>query len=373
MRSKQNLLFVTHGFFVGGAETFLANLLNVIDRGKASITVVALGGKGPVEDALVNDTVIHLPRGWKFDFSPIGALARLIVKQDITEIFSLGFFSFIFVRLALFTIHRSQKIFISVHTTVPRTRKEFLVNWCTSRLLGRKDEIITICNAQAEYLSRSYHLAKQRFTTIYNGVDVNYFINAPKNFDKASFRRQYKIPVDATVILQIAAFRKEKKQTDSIKALALFHEKNKTKPYLVFVGKGGTKYEDLAKECVEHFGLTEYVEFCGEQKDTRPFYWMADMFTLSSNSVETFSMAALEAMSCGIPCVLTDVGGAREMITEGINGLIVPAEQPSALAGAWSRIINNKNSFPSAPIREIAVQRFSLDQMVRNYEAVLVR
>jgi glycosyltransferase involved in cell wall biosynthesis len=373
MTSKERFLFVTHGFFVGGAEIFLANLLNAIKREGLEVTVVALDRKGPIEDTLVYDTVIHFPRRWRFDVSPIVELASLIKKQNVTKIFALGFFGFAFIRLALFTIHRSKKVFISIHTTVPRTRKEFIVNWCTARLLGRKVKIITVCNTQAEYISKLYSIPKQRFITIYNGVDTKYFIEGPRDFDRVSFRERYGIPSKSTVILQVAAFRKEKKQTDSIEALALFHEKSKIKPYLVFVGKGGSEYEELTKKSVERFELTEYVRFCGEQRDIREYYWMADVFTLSSYAVETFSMAALEAMSCGLPCVLTDVGGAKEMITEGKNGFTVPPEQPNALAEAWATVISNRNSFRAPAIRKIVVQQFSLEKMVSGYEEILMR
>ena len=75
--------------------------------------------------------------------------------------------------------------------------------------------------------------------------------------------------------------------------------------------------------------MEDYVKFTGIQRDVRPFYWSADLFTLCSDS-ETFSIAAMEAMACGLPAVLTDVGGLRDAAS-GYDGIVwTPAAQPEA-------------------------------------------
>jgi glycosyltransferase involved in cell wall biosynthesis len=99
---------------------------------------------------------------------------------------------------------------------------------------------------------------------------------------------------------------------------------------------------------------------------------MADLFTLSSIAVETFSLAALEAMSTGLPCVLTDIGGAAEMIMDGQNGYLVPPGRPDLLADAWSRALRGGVAWPSQRIRENVVGRFGLDGCVQAYEDALV-
>ena len=373
MKLKEKLLFVTHGFFVGGAEIFLSNLLNSFHRDNVEIIVVALDRKGPVEEKLQYDTVIHLPRRWRFDIGPSKELARIIEEHKITKIFAMGFFSYVFVRLALYGSHSSPKVYISIHTTKPRSKKNFIHSWLISRIIRRKDQIIGICKAQVDYVSKYYHIPIKIFVTIYNGVDTKYFTEKPNNFNKTLFREQYNIPADAAVIVQVAAFRKEKKQTDSIKALALYHKANKSKPYLVFVGKGGSEYEEIARQEVKKLGLTEHIRFCGEQKDARQFYWISDLFTLSSKSVETFSIAALEAMACGLPCVLTDVGGAKEMIIDGVNGFIVPPERPIMIAEAWASIIRNREKYSPGAIRKLVEQQFSLAKMVGQYEEILLQ
>ena len=73
----------------------------------------------------------------------------------------------------------------------------------------------------------------------------------------------------------MAAFRKEKKQVDSVRALAWLHKQGLVNAYLVFVGKGGTLYENLTKEKIKRLKMDEFIKFCGLQKDTREYYWSA--------------------------------------------------------------------------------------------------
>jgi glycosyltransferase involved in cell wall biosynthesis len=317
------------------------------------------------------DEVIHLPRRWRFDIVPTKKLAHIIEEHNIEQIFVLGFFTFFFARLAMLRVHSSAKIYVSIHATKPGSLKVFVQNWIMCRMIRQKDQIISVCKAQAIYWSKCYQKQLKQFITIYNGVDTNCFIEKPYDIDKSSLRSLKGIPPDAIVILQVAAFRKEKRQIESVRALAFLHEQSSVKPFLVFVGKGETIHEYRVRKEVLRLGLTGFVKFCGAQEDTRRYYWIADIFTLSSNAVETFSLAALEAMACGTPCVLTDLGGAREMIKDGYNGYVVPVGAPKSLADAWKNVIEMKLMLDSHGIRDIVLKNFSLRKMTTEYKKLL--
>ena len=136
---------------------------------------------------------------------------------------------------------------------------------------------------------------------------------------------------------------------------------------MLFVG-GGTLF-DQCRRYADQQDIREFIKFAGPQEDVRPFYWASNLFTLCSTAVETFSFAALEAMACGLPCVLTEIGGANEMINEGLNGyLCQPNDQDIALK--WSKALNTK--FSAQVIHEYTYKYFSVERMTDEYKQFLL-
>ncbi len=158
---------------------------------------------------------------------------------------------------------------------------------------------------------------------IYNGIDSDHWKQAPDNWNRHEVRAKYGIPHHAKVINITASFRPEKNHKGAVKALHMLHNNSHCKPYLLLVG-GGLMLNEI-KELVNKLHMEEYVKFAGFQQDVRSLYWISDLFSLCSTHVETFSVATMEALACGIPAVLTDTGGATEMIIEGFNGYVCKA------------------------------------------------
>jgi glycosyltransferase involved in cell wall biosynthesis len=109
-----------------------------------------------------------------------------------------------------------------------------------------------------------------------------------------------------------------------------------------FVVVGEIQDKEYYRECqkmVEKLELTNHFKFIGHA-DAVEWYHKVDVFTLSSNS-EGVPYALLEAMSCGLPCVCTDVGGISEILADGL-GYVVPPGQPESLAQAIYKLLENK-------------------------------
>jgi glycosyltransferase involved in cell wall biosynthesis len=92
---------------------------------------------------------------------------------------------------------------------------------------------------------------------------------------------------------------------------------------------------------------------------------MADVFTLTSYSIETFSLAALEAMSSGVPCSLTNIGGAAEMIFDH-TGKLSQSRDPLSIAQSWFELL--QKDFDPMSLHSYVAENFSLDKMLRNYK-----
>jgi glycosyltransferase involved in cell wall biosynthesis len=118
-------------------------------------------------------------------------------------------------------------------------------------------------------------------------------------------------------------------------------------------------------------GVSGAFSFLGHQDDVAARLGEADMFALPSRS-EAFPNAVLEAMAAGLPIVATNVGGIPELIEDGRTGLLVPPEDPMALADRLCRLMADPSlgARLGAAARADVDGRYSFDRMVRGFEQV---
>lgn len=107
---------------------------------------------------------------------------------------------------------------------------------------------------------------------------------------------------------------------------------------LRLVGKG--EEEAYIKECISKLDLGSRVVMMPWNDDVPSLMRSADVFLISSD-YEGYVMTAMEASVCGLPIVMTDVGGAREFVLDGVNGLVVPIGDEKALAAALGKVLND--------------------------------
>ena len=108
---------------------------------------------------------------------------------------------------------------------------------------------------------------------------------------------------------------------------------------IVMIGDGEEK-QKLEKQ-IKELGITDFVNLVGSKKKNEIIGWMSicHVFVLSSRN-ETFSVACVEALSQGLPCIATMCGGPQEIITEK-NGILVPKQNVEALAEAMKQMYSN--------------------------------
>jgi glycosyltransferase involved in cell wall biosynthesis len=104
----------------------------------------------------------------------------------------------------------------------------------------------------------------------------------------------------------------------------------------VIGGGDSAPYADYARE----LGIAGSVVFRGKRRDVPAFLSAAALFVLPSRR-EGMSNALLEAMACAVPCVATDISGSKDLISDGENGLLVPVEDPAALAAAMLKLLGD--------------------------------
>jgi glycosyltransferase involved in cell wall biosynthesis len=112
------------------------------------------------------------------------------------------------------------------------------------------------------------------------------------------------------------------------------------KPRLRIVGDG--RFRPQMERIATELGISDSVEFLGSRTDIADLLQQSWGFVLPSRW-EGMSNALLEAMACGLPCVATRVSGSEDIISDGVNGLLVEPEQPAELAQALCRIMEDTN------------------------------
>jgi glycosyltransferase involved in cell wall biosynthesis len=369
----QEIIAVIGGMPVGGMEKMLVNIVDGFDRSNFHFAVLSLSQDNPLASDLdpAISTFTAIPRRWRYDLDPARELRSIIRSRQVDVVWCLGLYEFFFVRVALQGLAARPRVVISIQSTYFAKRRQYLQHWLYARLLTGKEELISACNAQADFWTKAFAIPRSRFITVYNGVDVEHFKPRGGSSQRASIRAQYGIPMDKKVLLMVGRFHTGKRHEDALLALHWLSQHGSVEvPYLMFVGGRSPQRELQMRTLASELGLQDRVIFCGPQSDVRPFYEAADVFVLTS-TVETFSVATLEAMAMGLPCVLTDTSGAREMISDGVNGFIVPARDPQAIAAGWQQALEQRSRFDSAAIRQRTVAYFRIEDCVKRYEMLL--
>lgn len=361
--SKKQIIYITPAMPVGGAERFLLSLSRELKVYTDKQTIINLSKVDTLASEITPDVnYIALPRKSKFDLQPIKSIRRLVKADKPDIIFCINFFTYFVVRCALLGLSRKPQIIISYHSTRHLTRKEHWLHKFYARILQKSDLVVCVSRNQVEYTEKTYGIPRKKFRVILNSVDTNFWVPDSDDAERKAIRSSLGIPDDAKMVVLSAAFRPEKNHLGAVNALKIVHEKHKRKIYLLLVGDGIMRSQ--IEERIKAHQLQDYVKMPGLQNQVRPYLRSADIFTLCSQNVETFSIAALEAMSCGLPLVMTDVGGASEMVETNVNGLLTTQED-EAIADRWVQALDQP--FDKSVIHQYAAKHFGMNRMKTEY------
>jgi glycosyltransferase involved in cell wall biosynthesis len=198
--------------------------------------------------------------------------------------------------------------------------------------VGAADRLVAISEFTAGYVKR---LAPGREVTVMHlGTDVDRF-SPVGAAERAAIRRRLDLPVDAFIALTVRRlFYRNGLDTllDAaaiVRGLAGVH---------VVIGGSGPEHADI-KQRITRDGLTN-VHLVGyiPDVDLPDYYRAADMFVLPTRTAEGFGLVLMEAAASGVPSIATDSGAPREVVDDGVTGLLVPPGAPEALASAITKL-----------------------------------
>lgn len=359
---KLNILQFTSTSYPGGSETVLAYIAKNLDPQRFN-SLVCVIDEGWLTEYLGKLDVRYLIVENKrtVDLAFLANIVRLIKNEKIDLIhaheFETNFYGSLAARVAgipmIGTIHGK-----GYFTEKKYRRLAYKVAIALSR------RTIAVSEDLRQYLASELKLKNNhKLLTIYNGIDINKYSNCnPDPLLKTKLGIGIKTLVAGTfgslyevkgIPVLLRAVKKVIKEVPDFK--------------LIIAGTGD-KDDELKMEA-KTLGIMDAVMFLGLRDDIPQLLNITDLYVCSSFS-EGLSLSIMEAMATNKPIVATDVGGNPELITHGLNGLLVPPRNPVALAESIISLLKDNNIRMSMGKkgREIIENNFSLFNMIKNYQ-----
>ena len=204
-----------------------------------------------------------------------------------------------------------------------------------------------------------------------NFVNCNVYDFIRDESAREEARLRYAKPGEA-ILMHLSNFRPVKRVTDVVKTFAKVNQQVPAQLLLVGDGPDRSAAEYLASD----LGIHARIHFLGKQERVNELLPLADLMIMPSE-MESFGLAALEAMACKVPTIATRVGGVPELIDDGITGLLFSVGDVDSMARGAIELLTDRTRFQEMREagRRNAQKRFCstlvLPQYVRYYESIL--
>lgn len=368
-RSKRILYVITKANW-GGAQKYVYELASAM-RERGHEVAVAYGEEGLLAEKLraagiPAKTVLGLARDFslKNEWAALTALISLMRESapDIVHVnSSKGGLALLAARVA-----RVPRILFTAHGWAfnedrPWWQRVLMhAAYAITVLLSHK----TICVSEAVRRDVSFFPDfLHRFVVVRNGLAAPDFLPREEARENLGLTR-----LDIRAIGMIAELHPTKRIEDAIRALA---ELAPSHPELVLVVMGEGRQREWLESYVKHYRLEERVLLKGFVEDAGRYLKAFDLFLMTSRS-EALALALVEAGYAGLPVIATRVGGVPEVVTHKRTGLLIPRQNPHALARAIRDLSENAElaSRYGEALKESVGARFGKERMISETVAV---
>jgi glycosyltransferase involved in cell wall biosynthesis len=331
------------------------------DRSRYEVSLVGLKRPEPASEhlAALGVPVLHLGRR-KFDPRIATDLARVARARGARILHVHGYAAADFGRLAARAV--GARLVLHEHFADPRMPA---YQGLADRVLSRfTDRAIAVSRSTRDFLVRERHVPAEKVRVIWNGAPLDEFAPVPRE-RAVEVRRGLGIADDATVVGTIGRLSAQKGHRYLLDAAAgLAHGRPDLR---ILVAGDGDLMEPLKAQATA-LGLGGRVVFTGHRSDVPDLLGALDVFVISS-TYEGTPLALFEAMAAGKAIVSTAVDGCREVLEDGLTGVLVPPADPPALAAALSRVVDDaalRASLSAAARR--ASGRYDIAECVRRMQ-----
>ena len=366
---KINIILAIRSLNIGGAERQFIELIKHIDKTKFDVTVCTMYG-GIQEDivkAIPNITYYNLEKKGKYDFFGFYKKYKdvlLEVKPNVIYSFMGGMNLF-----SLWCKPKDTKIIWGFRASNMNLTKygkvSQIIFWLQKNLSCKVDKIISNSYASVEFHKKK-GFCMEKSVVIHNGIDTGRFKRDDKK--RKVFREKYKLNEADIAVGMVARIDYMKGYTffaDSAKRLLKKYKNIK----FFSIGDGD---KNIKKECEKILGDYNNTRFIwlGKQTNVEDFYSGFDISS-SSSFGEGFSNSIAEAMSCSLPCVVTDVGDSKIIV--GDCGRIVMPNSVDEFSRGLEVLMHKEFRKLGECSRKRIAENFSIEKMVKKTEDEILK
>jgi glycosyltransferase involved in cell wall biosynthesis len=206
-------------------------------------------------------------------------------------------------------------------------------------LYNRVADLVLVPSTMSKQFICSLGVAEDRVVITPYVVDNDYIADVAARADRKQIREEWRIPVDALVVLFCAKFLPRKRPQDALQAFA---RANAAGSYLVMVGDGPLR-QSLCEEAVR-LGIEDRVRFIGLVKYSRlPEVYAASDVLVFPSEHEPYGLPVNEAMICGVPVIVSDrVGAGYDLVTDGETGFVYQSGDVDRLTETLRSVLTDR-------------------------------
>ena len=367
MQRKKVLLVLNSlaGVGVGRVATLL---LEQLDRGRFEPSLVLVEDRrgftvaGDVPTICLHKKSLYdLPR-------LIWRMARIYEKEKPDVVLGISNYPNLLTILARKLSRVKPKLLLSEHENIsisfkyePRSRVKA---WAIPRLYPQSDVVIAVSRGVGGNLVTNFGVPHEKIKVIYNPVDIDHILTlAQEDVDHPWF-----VHKERPIVIAVGHLTVSKGYPHLLRAFAQVRERFPCR--LVILGEGEER--NALETLTQQLGIENEVAFLGFQQNPLKYMVQSDILTLSS-LWEGLGLVIIEAMACGVPVIATRCpSGPDEIISDGVNGLLVPVADDVAIAAAILQLLTERDfAKKMAQAGRKRAEYFTVGKRMAEYEQLI--
>ncbi len=361
----KKILFVLDCLKGGGAQRFTVNLLKHINKEEFTIDLVLVKAEGEFLELLPVDINVHNLNSSSAKFAVI-KLVKTIKKINPDLIFStltyiniLTYFAVKILKSTVPVIMRSSNL-----ESVNLKKESNLTKIFIRKAYNYAEKVVVLTKAMKNDFIENFKIPAEKVEVIPNMVDIEYVHSKKSEIIEDSFFMEEK---DSPVITAVGNLSSQKGYEYLIKAFAELRKNRVAR--LVIIGEGVLRKELEQLSC--KLGVRNDVYIPGFKNNPFKYIGASDIFIMPS-LWEGFPNVLIESMACSVPVVVADCPGIAEIITNGLNGVIVSRGSEKEILSAIEMLLNDAEL--RRDLAEVGVERtndFAADKITHRYEELI--